>query len=383
MTGRLHEITARRKDFWAGVSKIDDFTLGPARDVSPDKILTSPDWSLYCLDFTQGKALFVELPAGTNLAETPFVYVAQFEHALRAITVPMDLVEDLGGKLASPPQLAFLFSTGRCGSTLASRILAQLPGVWSLSEPDCYTNLALGRFSLEPARARTLIAAATRLLCRPPRGVQVDTIVIKPRSEAIMQAENLGQAVPGARNIFMYRDAESYVNSVYKFEQRVLGEEQFFSSTESWRTVWPIISINSPLTLLDEYFGMERGEIARPEILTMAWDIRIEAYLAALRNGGNFHYSDLNTNREAEATRLLAGCGIPTTRLDLAMQGFQHDAHSGSGSANDIPAKSLDAAQRATIHVMLKRLGKTDYRTTRLPDSATGSGVDGELRQLL
>lgn len=374
MTAYLHEITARSKDFGPQLSSPADFTLGPGQEVSPDMILASPDWSLYCLDFAEGKALFVEMPAGTNLAEAAFVYGAQFDLAQRAITVPLNSLENLANQIPLPANLAFLFSTSRCGSTLASRILAQLPNVWSLSEPDCYTNLAFERFTLPDGRAKSIIGAATRLLCRPPRGQNIDTIVIKPRSEAIMQAELFVQALPEARNIFLYRDAEGYVNSLYQFVQRALGAELFFSSVESWRVDWPYISVNAPLTLLDDYFGKEHGEISRPEVHTMAWLIRIEGYLAALDHGMPFqalHYHDLNTNRRAETERLLEGCGISTAHLDRAMRGFEKDSHSGAVTDNSHEAIPMDTEQRARVYAMLHRIGKSNYLTTRLPDTVS------------
>ena len=152
MTALLHDILARKKDFWADVSKIDDFTLEPGSTVAHETVLRAPEWSLYCLDLEQDKALFVELPKGTDLAEAAFVYNAQFDTALRAVTMPLDTMIAMAHHVPDTTKLALLFSTGRCGSTLASRILARLPNVWSLSEPDYFTNLALARFTLDPAR---------------------------------------------------------------------------------------------------------------------------------------------------------------------------------------------------------------------------------------
>ena len=373
MTALLHGISARKKDSWAEVARIGDFALDPGSEVAPDTILSAPEWSLYCLDLEQGTALFVELPKGTDLGDAAFVYTVQFDSAQRAITMPLDTMEALAHNVPDTTELALLFSTGRCGSTLASRILAKLPNVWSLSEPDYCTNLALARFSLDLDRTAALIAAATRLTCRPPAGRQIDTVVIKPRSEAIMQADCYARALPKARNVFLYRDLESYAGSIYKFVQRLMGDEAFFSSVEFWRTDWPIISVNAPLSLLDEYFGLERGQVSFAEVMVIAWDIRINAYLTALQNGSLFtalHYTDLNSDRRAGTARLLAGCGISSSRLDLALQGFDRDSQAGSGIEKSLPACEMTDTDRANIHAALRRLGKTDYRNARLPESA-------------
>lgn len=369
MSARLFEITARSKmtfDF----CKMADFTFGPGQDVAAELAISSPDWTLYCLDFTEDKALFVELPPGSNLDKPVFIHEMQFQEGRRAIAVPLDDLEALASKLPPLPKLAFLFNIGRCGSTLAGRILAQLPGVWSLSEPDCYTNLAMARRTVPPERAKALIAASTRLMCRPPLGVDVDTVVIKLRSEPIMIAELVVQALPEARYLFLYRDAEGYVNSLGKFVQRIMGEQ--YIVPESWRVVWHIISINGPLSLLDHYFDKPASQLLPAEIHTMTWLIRMDGYLAALGHGVSFqalHYRDLNSDRRLSTARLLEGCGISTEYLDLALNGFDKDAHAGSTSDNTHQAKSLTDDDRMVIRAMLKRLGKPDYLALRVPSS--------------
>ena len=89
MTALLHGISARKKDSWAEVARIGDFALDPGSEVAPDTILSAPEWSLCCLDLEQGKALFVELPKGTELGDAAFVYSAQFDSAQRAITMQL------------------------------------------------------------------------------------------------------------------------------------------------------------------------------------------------------------------------------------------------------------------------------------------------------
>lgn len=129
----LFEITARTKDHATALSGIGDFGLTPAGQISEAVVLASPDWTLYCLDVNSRRAVFVELPIGTDLSRVPFVYAQQYTEACRAALMPFDRLIAMSDAIAPPTGLAFLFSTGRCGSTLASRILAQLPEVWNLS----------------------------------------------------------------------------------------------------------------------------------------------------------------------------------------------------------------------------------------------------------
>lgn len=368
MTAQLYDVVTRQKAFEVDLARFTDFTLGVPQDVSEDMVISSPDWVLYCLDFALELAVFVELPRGTDLATAVFIHALQFRQARRVITMPLNAMIALADKAPPLRELAIIFNTGRCGSTLTSRILGQIPGVWSLSEPDYLTNIAFVRRELDPARAKALIVAGTRLLCRPPLGMKVDTIVIKPRSEPIAIAEWVAKALPQARHVFLYRDAEGYANSLHQFLQRIMGDN--YQQPESWRAVYHFPSINGPLSLLDSYIGKAPADVLHYEMHTMTWLLRIESYLTALAQGVPFtplHYRDLNEDRPVGTRALLKACGIPETHLDLALHGFDKDAHEGSVTGNATSANSLTAEERSGIQTMLRRLGRTDYRNTRLP----------------
>lgn len=370
MTAFLSEVIARRKSHAGAVVSLDDFTLGPSREVVPELVLTSPDWSLYSVDIGKGLAMFVELPPGTDLAAAAFVYMTQFDQAIRAVVMPIDLLEPLSQQVVMPETLGILFSTGRCGSTLASRILAHVPGVWSLSEPDVLNNLAFARFQLPQDRMVPLIATVMRLLCRPPAGRDIRTIVIKPRSESVIQAPDFALALPGSRNVFMYRDAEGYTNSLYQFAQKMVGPATFFGSTDAWQISWPLTAVNAPLDLLDDYFPDDRAGVGSAEIILLAWVLRIDAYLAALDHGLRMqplHYHDLDSRRREETARLLSTFGISADHIDLAMRGFEKDSQSGTVGDRALPARPLDDGQRRRIYELLARWGKPDYRAERLP----------------
>lgn len=369
MPATLSDIVNRTQPFRGAVRSLADFTLAHGREVPPATVLAAPDWSLYCIDVGTEQALFVELPPGTDLAAAAFVYMDQFDLAQRAIVMPLSMLEPLGEQVALPETFGILFSTGRCGSTLASRILAQIPDVWSLSEPDVLENLAFARFALPQERMVPLIRAATRLLFRPPEGRRISTFVIKPRAESVVQAPEFALALPQSRNVFMYRDAEGYVDSLYKFVQKLAGEG-FHAPDFHANVVWPFCSVNAPPALWDAYFPGLSAPEDHAQTMVLGWTIRIDAYLAALKKGlrmDPMHYHDLNTDRRAETARLLAAFGIALDHLDLAMRAFEKDSQEGSGGERDKPETPLDEHQRQRLHADLARWGKPDYRIERLP----------------
>lgn len=350
------------------LSEVADFTLAPAGRISAHDLVASPDWVIYALDVPQRQVLLVELPEGTDLAQAVFVYSDTYEKAGRAALISFDQLLGLSARL-TVPRIAFLFSTGRCGSNLASRIFAQLPEVWSLAEPDFFGNVAVWRHMLADDDAAAVVRAATLWTCRLPKGRRAETIVIKPRSEAMMIAETVNRAFPESLAVFMYRDVLGFVESVNKLAQRALGDV-FFTNAEPWRLVWSFVMAGQPLSLLEDYFASDHGPIRMEEFHVLVWDQRIDGYLRALRRGMAFtavHYVDLNSNREAETARLLAGCGVPLLHLHRAMEGFLEDSHRGSSTSNATPARSMTLDEGARAAALLARMGKRDYVDARLP----------------
>ena len=371
----LMEITARSKRWSADLSAIRNFSLRPAGQISEAGVLRSSDWTLYCLDIPSRQALFVELPPSSDLSEVAFVYSQQFTAARRAALMPFDQFIAASHRIAPPAGLTFLFSTGRCGSTLASRILSQIPEVWSLSEPDYLTNLAVARLTLGARDIADLIRAATLWTCRPPMGRNPESIVIKPRSEAVLIANACQRAFPSSRNVFMYRDHLGYANSCFRFVQRIMGPEVFFAE-EAWRPIWDFVMVGLPVSTLDDLFAPDYGPIGWEEFLTLVWDLRINGYLRALRQGMTFtaiHYHDLDTDRTPETRRLLEACGLSTLHLDRAMAAFAEDSHTGSVGANTTPARALNAAETARAVRLLALMGRRAYVGERLPESRVGA----------
>lgn len=373
MSAMLFDIVARQKWTDTAVCQLSDFTLRPAGRIPTSNLIASPDWTLYTVDLATRQAVFVELPPGSDIADAAFIYIQRYRTARRAALLPFDDFIAASASIAPAAGIAFLYSTGRCGSTLASRILAQLPEVWSLSEPDSFSILAPARNELARADIVDLLRAATRWTCRPPKGRSPEVIVIKPRSEATLIAEAFRSALPEVHSLFMYRDLIGFANSSFKFAQRVLGQDAFFAEAEVWRPIWPYLMVGTPISMLEQWFPPDHGIVRWEEFSTLMWMLRIDGYLSALRRGMRFtaiHYADLNANRRAETARLLAGCGISERHVEKAMAGFAEDSHQGANTSNTTPARSLEPEERQRALNLLARLGRRDYLTERLPNSA-------------
>jgi hypothetical protein len=363
----LMSIKARSKQWAASAASFSDFDLQEAGSISADAVLLDAAWSLYALDLAANQAMFVRLPVGHDLTAAAFVYTDQFDLAQEVVVMPLDQFVALSKSIATPDRVSFLLSTGRCGSTLASRILAQVPDCFSLSEPDCFSHLVRHRFQFSAPETAELIRAATLWLCRGAAPDQA--IVIKPRSEAVLQAESYHQAFPEASMLFLYRDHLGFANSSFRFMQRVTGTIAPAEPEETWRPLWPFLMVGESDAILDDLFAPDHGPIGWEEFVTLMWDLRMEACLVAARRGvpfQAFHYTDLNSDRKAETLRLLLGCRLSEDSLPLALKAFEADSHKGSSTANSTPARGLSDQERARATALLRRLGKPDYLDTRL-----------------
>jgi hypothetical protein len=207
------EIINKRRAHPVGVSDIKDFELRKSGEIDAQEILVTPRISLYAMDFENERAVFVETGTPAELSQAPFYYQAQYENAVRVITLPFEALIQLAQSVkVDDSKLIFIHSTGRSGSTLASKIFAQLPGVINMSEPDVLTQVVIARFMKPDMRDmfRMLLDACIRLLCKTPAST---AWVIKGRSWVIELGDWLHQLYPKAKNLYLYRDAESWIKS--------------------------------------------------------------------------------------------------------------------------------------------------------------------------
>lgn len=213
MNATRFDIVSKRRPNPVGLVDIKDFDLQESGQVNAQEILTNDNITLYALDLEKGQAVFVEAASPEELSQTPFYYQAQYENAIRVITLPFETMIGLAQSVTlDDRKLIFIQSMGRCGSTLASKLFAQLPGVINMSEPDTLTQLVAARFTKpdQQDRIRMLLDACMRMLCKTPAQT---AWVIKGRSWVIELGDWLSELYPRARSLYLYRDAESWIKS--------------------------------------------------------------------------------------------------------------------------------------------------------------------------
>jgi hypothetical protein len=162
----------------------------------------------YCVDLFRRRSLYVGGVDPREAQAAAFYYLHLRRHARQIVSVPWERGRMLGGHPRPP---VFLFSPGRCGSTLFSRILFAA-GVSNVSEPDFYTQLTAAPVatSLNPLRASIQNAVSNMgadLAC-----VVGEPLVVKLRAESCRTPALLVHSSV-QRTIFMIRDFESWARS--------------------------------------------------------------------------------------------------------------------------------------------------------------------------
>lgn len=303
LTRRL-EIEEVRREHPIRIVGPDDFSSRPAGAIDPEAVLRDPRFGLYCFDLPNDAALFVEVddPVAVDLA--PFYYQAQVEHAVGLVSMPLGVFHRLAALIPDPPKgLILVHSVGRCGSTLLSKVLQAVPSIHSLSEPDDLTQLLKHRSS---DRLGELLRSSVKWRGKPRAGNPADQLAIKTRSEVIAMADELGNCFPNARHLFLYRDAVSWMRSIYRgwpTDRDVYDDEANRKMAEGWARTIPLI----------EEYRREDKPLNAVQIRLMAWIMCMEAYLRLEQIAVptlSIRFEDLVASPAAVLERIFEFCDI-------------------------------------------------------------------------
>jgi hypothetical protein len=191
------------------ISTPGDFALEP-REALTRGAAAPQDLLPYCLDFLNRRAIYVGGVDSAGAQTAPFYYLHLRRTARRVVSVPWETLPLVHDAARAP---IFLFSPGRCGSTLLSRILSAA-GTANVSEPDFYTQAtsALCASSFNPFRA-TIGKAVAGMGADLAAALSPDqSPVVKLRAESCRAPDLLVQPRE-RRTIFLTRDFESWARS--------------------------------------------------------------------------------------------------------------------------------------------------------------------------
>lgn len=274
--------------------------------MTPATLLTElkrgPDCLLQDLDLVNRRGLLVQLNEAIYRGASFLDHRAlQPDTAGAWFPLPQLLEEARDIRPARPAH--FIFHVSHCGSTLVSRLLAELPRCLPIREPLTLLSLAQQYRELDNPASRldapgwdALFNLSVRLLSRSYRGEQV---IIKATSACSNLLPLLPDSSPGSRTLLLYADLETWLSTMLRNES-VRENGRFYAA--AWLKDFLTLTGQNDLrlaTLTDaEQFtinwltGMlhfEHARTAAPEqVLQMDFEDFLAAPAASLHKLGGF-----------------------------------------------------------------------------------------------
>jgi hypothetical protein len=211
MTGNrritVARVTAVRRADRISISSPGDFSIADVEEVDRPGTAAGPLLP-YCADLVRHRSVYVGGVDTKAAQSAPFYYLYLRRNARAVVSVPWERGRLSGDSVREP---VFLFSPGRCGSTLLSRILSGA-GIPNVSEPDFYTQLTAKAVASALNPFRPAIQSAVANMGADLVAVAGEPLVVKLRAESC-RAPALLLRTAEQRTIFMTRDFESWARS--------------------------------------------------------------------------------------------------------------------------------------------------------------------------
>ncbi|HEU4730489.1 MAG TPA: sulfotransferase [Kofleriaceae bacterium] len=338
-----------------------DFECVPLRDACPEQVLDNPHVSLYALDPDHRQALFVETPPDCDLRSRPFLYQAQAEHATQVIAVPYPLFFDWAERMPRANEVVVIHSSGRCGSTLLSRMLHEVDVMLALSEPDVFTQVTEWMVwgELTADEARPLLAAAARHYWKAGLKPGASWLVMKLRSQVNAIIQVLDQALPDARHLYIYRNAEDVIASYL----RVAGKPETVERLRRWMS--NVLAPRGSSWSVDQIYA-DHGHVGL-QLIYWAWVA--EAYLAMRDRGRDvpaIRYEALVAQPDRVMGELFRRWGLWWSE-SIARRVLAEDSQEGTHHARVEHGIVLTDAERAVVRRLLPVISRIASPDAILP----------------
>jgi hypothetical protein len=327
-----------------------NFRLRETGQVPVGTILENPHISLYGLDLENSQAVFVETPADVNLSQAPFYFVTQYEKAKRVLTIPFETMVQLAQSVpVDDNRLISIYSVGRCGSTLASQIFAQVPGVISISEPDALSQLVIARNSraYSDDDLVALLRATVCLLCK----TAAETAwVIKGQSFVIELGDWLHEIYPQTKGLFLYRHAETWLRSglrAYSYGIEGTDEERRARENRRREVLGPLVP---PIANYDADLLLSHAEM-----LALMWLRAMERYVQYCGMGIEMlaiRYASWRSAPRKTAEAMLDYCRCRPTDMTAIYETLDRDSQAGTGLSRE----ALEQRERVITERELEEL---------------------------
>ncbi len=326
------------------------------------------DDTVSLMGLTKEEAFFAVTPKNSNILEGPFIYAEQHSHAVELITISQHnfvrLAKEIANKL---PRILLLSSTARCGSTLVTKMLEELDGVKTFSEPDFLTDVSmLGDEMAETVES--VVEAGLKIQCKDARSSQLN--IIKTRSVSVNLIPIISKACPDVAHAFMFRDPKGNIASIISMIRGYFNQKDF---PEHLREMGPTmlrqLSIpgNEYENLIDELLRDLVRDFSQVRYANMFWAMHVLCYKACKSLSDAdifaFTYNGLIADPIKTVTNLLSHCSVEEANVEKCLKALAVDSQKKSTLSQEklqkigIKAKNFSRADIELIDSILVRCG--------------------------
>ena len=325
--------------FMRAEASLSNFELDSGQIVEPDIFLKEGGWSLYGVQ--DGRFMLVQLPLSEDITQVPFMTPHQNQHAQQLLTIPFEVAHTLVENIPAPQKIIFIHMMGRTGSTLLNKILSNVDGVCSFSEPATFRLVSklCGGGVVDSVGCLNILRTALRLQFGA-QNYQGDfhTLGIKLRHRAMDDLLIYHSAFPTAKYIFMYREAVGWMRSFYRLLMAFgVGRDLEIADgalpadarpTQQLQIIWKQIS-DKPT----DYFSTHPDYGYLEELLAVVWSNLMNQYLRGVEQGIPLlavNFKDFTQDRHATLQEIFSFVGLDAQQIDRVMQVYEADSQAGT-----------------------------------------------------
>lgn len=335
------------------IVSLDDFQTHIGQAVDPHLVLEKSNISLYCLDHANRRAIFIETSPDVDLLQAPFYFIAQYENAKNLIAIPYDTLHALAKKVeVNQERIILFYSTGRCGSTLVSKVMNLNTSVVSFSEPDIFSQLIMIRTAGQSTDTEiaSLLYDSTMIMSANAQNQGFQYFAFKFRSYVLSVSDLLYQTIPQAKILFMYRNALTWA---YSFS-RAFGspDDNMGERLEKSGFRYMIPSVN-------KHLKTHNNSINWVEYVAHMWVSTMQDTRSLRQQGAVLafaRFEDLKTNPQAIIHSLLTHCNLPMPESEKLSDVLAKDSQAGTAGAQDRqkPARHLSDADLVELERVIR-----------------------------
>lgn len=189
-----------------------------SHDQLSDRLIGDAGLFPFDIDLQSGTVTLVQMTA-EEVAGASFLDARAIKDGAVEYVVPLQAVLDLGPRLfQNRKTVDYIFHVGHCGSTLVSRSMHEMPGVFSMREPVVLNRLARSirayRNNDHRSFQLTQVTLAT-VMCLLGRTFEPgDSVLLKPSSFCNVLIPWLMQWNAQSKAILLYVDLQTYLRTV-------------------------------------------------------------------------------------------------------------------------------------------------------------------------